>query len=95
MESSEEVSGVVVTVLFPELELLLAVTFFDAWKYWFNLPLNVVFLFTGTSLRSHSSCLYPCWVSTAISGEQLCWKRLEVGMGGIADLSGGGLLDGV
>ena len=59
LESSEQVSGVVAMVLFPELELLLVATFLDVWKYWFSLPLNVVILFTGTSLLSHSSCLFP------------------------------------
>ena len=73
LESSEKVSGVVGMLLFPELELLLAVTFLDVWKYWFNRPLNVVFLFTGTSSLSHSSCLFSFWLSTVIAVEQLWW----------------------
>ena len=28
---------------------------FEMWKYWFKRPLNVVFLFTGTSLSFSSS----------------------------------------
>lgn len=78
LESSEEVSGVVeMVLLFPELELLLAATFFDVWKYWFNLPLNVVILFTGTSLLSHPSCLFPCWVSTVISASSCGVEGVE------------------
>ena len=80
LESSEKVSGVVGILLFPELELLLAVTFFDVWKYWFNRPLNVVLLFTGTSLPSHSSCLFPFCVSTVIFLGSSCGVE-EVGMG--------------
>lgn len=95
LESSEEVSGVVeMVLLFPELELLLAATFFDVWKYWFNLPLNVVILFTGTSLLSHSSCLFPFCVSTVISASS-CGVEDWNGRNLAADLSGGGLLDGV
>lgn len=57
---SSAVPVVVGFLLFEPLDAT-ATFFFEVWKYWFNRPLKLVFLFTGTSksLSSYSSCLYP------------------------------------
>lgn len=40
--------------------------FLDVWKYWFSLPLKLVFLLTGTSSESSVAKVVSTWISSLI-----------------------------